>query len=89
MSKCLVSVDWDYLSTQKRSIGVLILKTKRSLVDLWYKRYLMEKSKGRDIKRVLQAFPRLEDILGQYKKRFSFAEDVSAFVSIRMLCRMT
>ena len=81
MSKCLVSVDSDYFMYTKERFWGSYIENKSSLVDLWYKRYLMEKSKGRDIKEFYRLSPDWKTFWDNIKKRFSFAEDVSAFVS--------
>lgn len=81
MEKCLLSVDWDYfIYTQKDNWGSYI-ENKRSTMDLWYKRYIQEKTSGRDIQKSFKLSSELNTFWKNIKKRFKFENDIKAYVS--------
>ncbi|HHW21476.1 MAG TPA: arginase [Clostridiaceae bacterium] len=81
MKKCLLSVDWDYfIYTCKDDWGSLIENSK-SLVDLWYKRYLQEKARGRDIQASFRLSSERDTFWKRIKERFCFDKDTKAYVT--------
>ncbi|MGE5614261.1 MAG: arginase [Bacillota bacterium] len=81
MDKCLLSIDWDYfIYTRKDNLG-LYLENNRSLIDLWYKRYIQAKAKGEDIQKEFHLSPELDAFWDKIKRCFKFAKDVKLYVS--------
>lgn len=81
MEKCLLSIDWDYfIYTQKENWGSFLENT-RSLIDLWYKRYIQEKMKGRDIQESYKLSSELDIFWERIKEHFVFEKDIKAYVS--------
>ena len=49
MGRSLLSIDWDYfIYSGDKNFGSYI-ENKRTIIDLWYKRYILFKKKGKDI----------------------------------------
>lgn len=81
MENCLLSVDWDYfIYTGKKNWGSYI-ENKRSLIDLWYKRYFQEKAWGKDIQESFKLSPELDTFWESIRKRFIFGKDIKVYVS--------
>jgi hypothetical protein len=80
MEKCLLSIDWDYFIYTRNNWG-LYLENKRCLVDLWYKRYVQEMARGRDIQKEYQLSSELHAFWSKTRKRFKFAENIKVYVS--------
>lgn len=81
MDKCLLSVDWDYfIHTGKENWGSY-LENKRSLIDLWYKRYIQERAMGKDIEKSYKLSPELDTFWKKIRRHFIFSKDVKAYVS--------
>lgn len=81
MEKCLLSIDWDYfIYTDKGNWGSYI-ENKRSLIDLWYKRYIQEQVLGKDIRESFRLSSELDVFWKKIRERFAFDDDIKAFVS--------
>jgi len=81
MDKCLLSIDWDYfIYTDKDNLG-LYLENKRSLVDLWYKRYIQAKARGEDFQKAFHISEELDSFWDKIKKCFKFTDDIRVYVS--------
>ena len=81
MGKCLLSVDWDYfIYTEKGAWGSYI-ENKRSLIDLWYKRYIQGKVSGMDIRESFKLSPELDSFWERVRKYLIFEKDIRAYVS--------
>jgi hypothetical protein len=81
MERCLLSIDWDYfIYTKEYDIGSCI-ENNRSLIDLWYKRYIQEMARGRDIQESFHISSELDMFWEKIKERFRFTEDVKVCVS--------
>jgi len=81
MEKCLLSIDWDYFIYIKKGSWGSYLENDRSLVDLWYKRYIQEKLQGRDIQKWFLLSPELGTFWKKIKERFQFEKDIKVYVS--------
>ena len=81
MEKCLLSIDWDYFIYIKKDNWGSYLENDRSLVDLWYKRYIQEKLQGRDIQKSFQLSPELGIFWKKIKHHFQFDNDIKVYVS--------
>mgnify|MGYP000897795471 CR=1 FL=1 len=81
MRKCLLSVDWDYfVYTQKENRGSYIENSKNT-VNLWYKRYLQSKIRGRDIQKSFKISPATGTFWEKIKEHFQFTKGIKAYVS--------
>jgi len=81
MEKCLLSIDWDYfIYTQKDNLG-LYSENKRSLIDLWYKRYIQARARGEDFQKAFQLSSELEIFWNKIKKHFKFTRNTKVYVS--------
>ncbi len=80
MEKCLLSIDWDYFIYTKNTWG-LYLENKKSLIDLWYKRYIQAKARGKNILKAFQLSPEVDTFWNKIKKYFKFEKNIKAYVS--------
>jgi len=81
MEKCLLSIDWDYfIDTEKDNWGSY-LENSRSLVDLWYKRYIQAKVRGKDIQKSFHVSSELDIFWNEIKEHFKFNRGIKAYVS--------
>lgn len=80
MEKCLLSIDWDYFIYTQDSWGTY-LENNRSLIDLWYKRYIQAKARGEDIQKAFQLSSEFETFWNKIKKCFKFEKNIKAYVS--------
>jgi len=81
MEKCLLSIDWDYFIYGEKGTMGSHIENNRSLIDLWYKRYIQEKIRGEDIQKSFQISSELDTFWKKVKKYFKFAEDIKVYVS--------
>lgn len=81
MEKCLLSIDWDYfIYTQKENCG-LFLENNRSLIELWYRRYIQAKARGEDIRKAFHLSSELDTFWNKIKKCFKFVKNIKVYVS--------
>jgi len=81
MEKCLLSIDWDYfIYTQKENWGSYIENTK-NVINLWYKRYIQAKARGKDIQKSFQISSEIETFWKKIKEHFIFVKGLRAYVS--------
>jgi hypothetical protein len=81
MGKSLLSIDWDYfIYTQKWNLGSYIENT-RSIINLWYKRYIQSKIRGRDIQKSFRLSSEVNTFWEKVKEHFSFVNGIKAYVS--------
>jgi len=81
MKKCLLSIDWDYfIYTGNRNFGSYT-ESKRTIIDLWYKRYIVSKKKGEDITRAFSLSKDIDKFWDRIKKTFVFKKNVKVYVS--------
>lgn len=81
MHKCLLSVDWDYFIYSKGINWGSYFENTRSIIDLWYKRYIKEKMQGREIERSFVLTPEWDTFWDEIRRRFYLNRDAFAFVS--------
>jgi len=81
MSKCLLSIDWDYFIYTCKGNWGSYLENNRSLVDLWYKRYIKAKARGEDIEKEFRLTSELGGFWEKIKKSFKFDTGVKVYVS--------
>jgi len=81
MDECLLSIDWDYfVYTNKENWGSYI-ENKKSIIDLWYKRFIEEKALGRNIKDSYKLSPEWEIFWKRIWESFIFDRNIKAYVS--------
>ncbi|MDM5335196.1 arginase [Ureibacillus composti] len=81
MGNSLLSIDWDYfISTENENI-VSYVENKRTILDLWYKRYLKAKTIGKNIQNSFLLSSEVEDFWNKIKKVFYFDPKVKVYVS--------
>lgn len=81
MRKCLLSVDWDYFIYTQRENWNSYMETGRSVVNLWYKRYINSKMQGNDIRKSFQLSSEADVFWDKIKNHFKFLKGVKAYVS--------
>ena len=81
MDKCLLSIDWDYFIFTKDNLWGSYTENSRNLIDLWYKRYIQEKVRGKDIQKLFRLSPEMDIFWEKIKKRFRFLKDIKVYIS--------
>ncbi|NLY49275.1 MAG: arginase [Clostridiales bacterium] len=81
MEKCLLSIDWDYFISEKKNNRCSFIENNRSLIDLWYKRYIEAKARGEDIQDAFQLSSEWDKFWDSIKKHFRFGKNIKAYVS--------
>ncbi len=81
MEKRLLSVDWDYFIYCKSYNWESYLENKKSVIDLWYKRYLQLQAKGKNIKNYFQLSADVDQFWQKIKRVFKFKKGIKAYVS--------
>ncbi len=81
MERCLLSIDWDYFIYTKEYNWGSYTENNRSLVDLWYKRYIQQKAWGKDIQDSFQLSSELDVFWERIRKHYILAEGVKVYVS--------
>lgn len=77
----LLSVDWDYFIFTESTYQGSYLENRRSLIDEWYRRYIVSKQAGKDICRFYKLCPEFRSFWNRIRKFFRFSENVKVFVS--------
>lgn len=81
MGNCLLSIDWDYfISTGNSTIGSYI-ENKRTIIDLWYKRYLQSLKIGVNIMKSFELSSDIDNFWDRIKKTFIFDKNLKFYVS--------
>ncbi|NLM12879.1 MAG: arginase [Epulopiscium sp.] len=80
MKNCLLSIDWDYFIYPRESWGIYFENSK-SLMDLWYKRYIQAKARGEDIYKAFWLFLEPKTFWNKIKKCFKFTKNIKTYVS--------
>jgi len=81
MEKCLLSVDWDYFIYTKKDNWGSYIENNRSLIDLWYKRYIQARTRGGDIEESFRLSSEYDKFWERIRDRFIFAKDIKVYVS--------
>jgi len=76
-----LSVDWDYFVFTENEYQGSYLENKRSLIDEWYKRYIISRKSGRDIRKSYKLCPEVKSFWIKIKKYFRFSDKVKVYVS--------
>lgn len=81
MKKCLLSIDWDYfIHTRNENWGSYI-ESKNNIIDMWYKRYIQAKARGKDIRKWFQISTDIDGFWEKLKEHFIFTKSVTAYIS--------
>lgn len=81
MIKCLLSIDWDYfIYTRNRNFGSYI-ENRRTIIDLWYKRYIVSRKRGEDITKAFSLSKDVDRFWEKIKKAFIFEKNIKVYVS--------
>ncbi len=81
MEKCLLSIDWDYFVRTEKGNWGSFLENGSSVTDLWYKRYIQEKMKGKDIQKSFKLSPELNVFWEKISRCFKITKDSKIYVS--------
>lgn len=81
MEKSLLSVDWDYFIRTKEENWGSYLENNKNIINLWYKRYLQFKSRGKDIQKAFQLPLEVGAFWEKIKKHFELVKDIKVYVS--------
>lgn len=79
--KDLLSIDWDYFIATRSGQCLSYSETKRTAVDLWYKRYLRLKAYGKNIQNLYYLSPDVKEFWTQIKAVFQIDERAKVYVS--------
>lgn len=80
MGESLLSVDWDYfMDTQK--IGRSYTESKRTIIDLWYKRYLQLKAQGKSLQKSFHLLLNVDRFWEKISPFFHFEKEIEVYVS--------
>lgn len=77
----LLSIDWDYFISAENQDIVSSVENKRTINDLWYKRYFQEKAYGKDFQKAFQLSKEVDHFWNKIKKVFQLNEEVKVYVS--------
>lgn len=81
MGNSLLSIDWDYfISTENENISSYV-ENKRTVIDLWYKRYFQAKGRGENIQKYFQLSPEVDIFWRKIKRVFQFSKEMKVYVS--------
>lgn len=77
----LLSVDWDYFVFTESTYQGSYLENKRSLIDEWYKRYIISRQKGKDLRDLYRLSPEFRSFWKKIKEYFKFSDSTKVYVS--------
>ncbi|MFD3157743.1 arginase [Haloimpatiens sp. FM7330] len=81
MGKVLLSIDWDYFIPIKSEWCGSYLENKKSITNLWYKRYLKSKMQGIDIQKYMYVDKGAKSFWSTIKKIFGISKNVKLYIS--------
>ncbi len=81
MVKSLLSIDWDYFIPMKKEWCGSYIENIRNINRLWYRRYIKNKRKGKDIVKDVHTGPELNGFWGKIKRYFRFSKFIKVYVS--------
>lgn len=77
----LLSIDWDYFILTENTPIESMVENKHTIVDLWYKRYLQWKFKGKNIYQYFQLSKEVHHFWDKIKQHFQIDENSKVYVS--------
>ncbi|HOW22354.1 MAG TPA: arginase [Sedimentibacter sp.] len=81
MEKCLLSIDWDYFIYSSKYNWGFYSENKKTMIDLWYKRYIQAKAQGEDIQKAFHVSSEAARFWDKIAVCFKFAKDIKVYVS--------
>ncbi|MED3763659.1 arginase [Ureibacillus terrenus] len=78
---CLLSIDWDYFISAENHEVVSSIENKRTINDLWYKKYFQYKSYGEDFEKSFVLSEETDNFWDKIKQFFRWNQDVGIYVS--------
>lgn len=81
MGKNLLSVDWDYFIRIPGESSYSYTESKRNVTGIWYKRFLLSRSRGTDIREVYRLSEEAPSFWKKIRKYFQFNGDIKGIVS--------
>lgn len=77
----LLSVDWDYFVYTESTYRGSYRESKRSLIDEWYKRYIISEQAGRDIRKLYRLNSEFKLFWDRIRKFFKISDRTKVYVS--------
>lgn len=81
MRKNLLSIDWDYFVSIGKNNWGSYTENKRTILDLWYKRYIEGEKRGKNIQRFFRLSSETGNFWSKIKQLFQFQKDTKVYVS--------
>ncbi len=81
MGNSLLSIDWDYFISLDNENCVSSIENKRTIIDLWYKKYLVLKAQGKNIQRRFSLSSQTDKFWSKMKQIFEFDSHIDVYVS--------
>jgi len=76
-----LSVDWDYFIFTEAACQGSYLENKKSLIDEWYKRYIISRRTGTDITKSYRLCPEFRSFWMKIKEYFIISDSAKVYVS--------
>lgn len=76
----LLSIDWDYFIEAQKNWGSYT-ENKRTIIDLWYKRYLQLKAQGKSLQKLFRLSLNVDRFWGKINSLFYFEKEIKVYVS--------
>ncbi len=81
MEKTLLSVDWDYFINTQQNTMRSYAENKKTVIDLWYKRYLQSRARGKNIQKYFRLSLDVDKFWQKIKTIFKFDNGIKVYVS--------
>lgn len=76
-----MSIDWDYFISAENQEITSSVENKRTINDLWYKRYFQYKSYGKDFEKSFALSKDVDFFWNKIKQFFRWDQEVNVYVS--------
>ncbi|QBK27005.1 arginase [Ureibacillus thermophilus] len=77
----LLSIDWDYFISAENQEIASSVENKRTIHDLWYKKYFQYKSYGKDFEKFFSLSDEVDSFWDKIKQFFKWDQNVNIYVS--------
>ncbi|WIF94109.1 arginase [Caminicella sporogenes] len=81
MGKILLSIDWDYFIPINKEWCSSYIENKKNIISLWYKRYIENKIKGKNIEHLIDVSPETYLFWNKLKKYFKIHNSTKVYIS--------
>jgi len=81
MGRILLSIDWDYFISSRNKKGESYIESDKTVIDLWYKRYIESKRCGRNIQKLYSLSSDVDQFWDNIRRHFKFDKDIHVYVS--------